>query len=103
MSIRWLAVAVGILLLLMQYVLWFGHGGLRDLSKARESLSVVKQINRRMLVRNQQLSSDIVDLQTGQMVLQNLAREDLGMVQSGETFYRLVVHPATKTTSVQAP
>ena len=102
MSIRWVAMALGILLLLMQYVLWFGQGGLRDLSKTRQSLSKIQQINQRMVVRNQQLSADIVDLQTGQMVLQNLAREDLGMVQSGETFYRLVVHPAAKTMPVQS-
>lgn len=102
MSIRWVAMALGILLLLMQYFLWFGQGGLRDLSATRQSLSKIQQINQRMKVRNQQLSEDIVDLQTGQVVLQNLAREDLGMVQSGETFYRLVVHPVTKTMSVHS-
>lgn len=84
---------VGVVLfvvLLSLVVSLFGTRGVLELwalnrSNARETAN-----NEELRDRNQRLMNDIADLKRGGSVLEELAREDLGMVKPGETFFKII-------------
>ncbi|HEX7381327.1 MAG TPA: cell division protein FtsB [Nevskiaceae bacterium] len=87
-----LAVALAVLLALLQYRLWWGAGGLVSLHRAQGVLASEQARNATLRDRNASLSADVSDLAKGGPAIEARAREELGMIHQGETFY-LIVHP----------
>lgn len=87
-----LALALGVLLGLLQYRLWWGAGGLIALHRAQVVLAAEQSHNETLRDRNASLSADVADLAKGGPAIEARAREELGMIHQGETFY-LIVHP----------
>ncbi len=79
-----------VLLVILQYQLWIGDGGLRDLWKLHQEVKALKQENERLQERNAALNAEVLDLKQGLDAIEEHAREDLGMVKEGETFYQIV-------------
>jgi cell division protein FtsB len=78
------------LLLLLQYPLWFGSGGLLVLWQLRQE-SVAQGIeNTQLRERNQTLAAEVADLKSGHEALEERARRELGMVKKGESFYQVI-------------
>jgi len=87
---RWpLLLLIG-LLLLLQYQLWFGHGGILGAWSLERSVAFEKKENAKLLQRNEQLVADIADLKKGHQAVAERARRDLGMIKKGEVFYQVV-------------
>lgn len=84
--------AAGLLLLLgmLQYRLWFGDGGLRDVASLRAQAASQHEQNVRLRERNRTLAAEVQDLKKGTTAIEERARSDLGMVGPGETFYQVV-------------
>lgn len=74
----------------LQYSLWFGKNGIHDYVRVTEDVAAQQQSNARLKVRNDKLFAEIDDLNDGQEASEERARSELGMIKSGESFYRLV-------------
>lgn len=86
-------VIVAILLVLLvglQYRLWFGRGNLQEVSEL-ESLKQERQHeNEKLGERNRALAAEVLDLKKGLEAVEEKARSEMGMVKEGETFYQIV-------------
>ena len=79
-----------LLLLYLQYKLWFGEGSLQDVWELHQEVEFQRQENIELRERNAALDAEVQDLQQGLDAIEEHAREDLGMVKEGETFYQVV-------------
>lgn len=87
---RWLIVILIILLIGLQYRLWFGDPSLPDIWQLDANIELQQKINDDLSQRNSELEAEVQDLKQGQSALEERARSELGMVKEGETFYQLV-------------
>ncbi len=85
-----LAAILFLLLLLLQYRLWFGDGGLLRLWQLDEAVALQEAENDRLGERNAALEAEVRDLKKGVAAIEERARADLGMVKEGETFFQVV-------------
>ena len=79
-----------VVLLLLQWRLWIGEGGVRDLRLLEEQLAAQQSENSALRQRNQLLEREVLDLKNGLDAIEERARSDLGMVSEDETFYMLI-------------
>jgi cell division protein FtsB len=93
---RAITVLLLIFIMLLQYRLWFGKNSVPDYL-ALES-EVQRQIldNDKLKRRNKLLYADTDDLKSGVEAIEERARNELGMIKEGETFFRLI--PSDKNT-----
>lgn len=78
------------LLLVLQYPLWLGDGGILALWKLKQEISVQKLENSSLKERNLALEAEVRDLKEGYEALEERARAELGMVRRGETLYQII-------------
>lgn len=78
------------LLCWLQYSLWLGKNGLHDYTRVNDDVAVQQASNAKLKARNDQLFAEIDDLNGGSEAIEERARNELGMIKPGETFYRLV-------------
>ena len=77
----------------LQYRLWFGNGGQREVAVLQADVTRQEAENARLGQRNDALAAEVQDLKSGEAAVEERARSELGMIRPGETFYR-VVDPA---------
>ncbi len=85
-----LLVLLVILLVYLQYSLWIGDGSLQDVWRLHKDVEQQRQENAVLRERNEALEAEVLDLQQGEDALEEHAREDLGMIKKGETFYQVI-------------
>ncbi len=85
-----LLILLVILLVYLQYSLWIGDGSLQDVWRLHQDVERQRQENAQLRERNEALDAEVLDLQQGLEALEEHAREDLGMIKKGETFYQVV-------------
>lgn len=79
-----------LVLVLLQWRLWVGDGGVQELTQLEQELAAQKAENEALQQRNQMLESEILDLKNGVEAVEERARSDLGMIREGETFYMVI-------------
>ena len=79
-----------ILLIGLQYKLWFGDGSLSEVVQLSKELEIQKEKLRLLEERNLVLEAQVLDLQNGLEAYEEKARNDLGMIKRGETFIQLI-------------
>ena len=79
-----------LILLVLQYKLWFGDRGFHDASLLETDIQVQKDENAVLRQRNDQLAAEVRDLKEGNEAIEERARSELGMIKKGETFYQIV-------------
>ena len=79
-----------LLLAYLQYKLWFGEGSLQEVRELQQAVEQQREENLQLRERNDALDAEVRDLQQGLDAIEEHAREDLGMVKEGETFYQVV-------------
>lgn len=87
---RWFALILLIILVLLQAKLWLGEGGMRDRQELERAVEVLEQENRALEERNQALMAEVKDLREGRDAIEERARTDLGMIEDDETFYQVI-------------
>jgi|SRR3984957_7714042 cell division protein FtsB len=87
---KWLAAGLALVILLLQYRVWFSEDGVRELDRLQKSVATQRNENQQLEERNRQLGAEVRDLKTGLDALEERARSDLGMIASHETFYQVV-------------
>ena len=90
---KWLAAGLFTLLLLLQYRLWFAEGSRAELARLEAKIETQQTVNAGLSQRNRKLELEVLDLQRGLDSLEERARQDLGMIREGETFYQIVDKP----------
>jgi cell division protein FtsB len=79
-----------ILFLFLQYRLWFEPGGILDMVRLKKHLAKEVQENEQLKKRNDVLMHQVIYLQKNQDAIESRARQELGMIKKGETFYQTV-------------
>ncbi len=97
-----LAIVVLLALLgLLQYELWFSPGGLRSVNQLKGLVRQQTQNNLVAKEKNSALLADINDLKKGGEAIEERARNTLGMVRKGETFYQVVLPKKLSNSAVK--
>lgn len=79
-----------LLLVFLQYHLWFEGSGIIDMLRMKKQLALQSQENEKLKKRNEKLIKQVQYLQANNEALESRARGELGMVKKGETFYQVV-------------
>ena len=98
---KWLAAALTVAVLLLQYRVWLSENGVREVERLERAVSAQRAENEQLAERNRQLAAEVRDLKTGMDALEERARSDLGMIARNETFYQVV--PARPTDPHHSP
>lgn len=79
----WVLVA---LLVLLQYPLWFGKGGLFRVRDMERQVAAQREVNQSLETRNASQEAEVRDLKSGYEAIEERARHELGLVKEGEVF-----------------
>lgn len=74
----------------LQYRLWFGSGGQREVAQLQAQVARQRHDNAGLQQRNDALAAEVEDLKSGEAAVEERARNELGMIRPGETFYRVI-------------
>ena len=85
---RWLLAALLLILLALQYRLWFAEGSLAEQRRLELQVEEQTRINQQLQARNAELEREVLELKSGTRGLEQRAREQLGLIREGETFYQ---------------
>ena len=85
-----LIAALAILLVMLQFKLWFGEGSIKDVWQLEDAIDTQSAENTQLRERNQALLAEVDDLKKGMEAIEERARSELGMIKKGETFYQVV-------------
>ena len=87
---KWIIFILLGLLLLLQYRLWLGDGGIPEVLQLQDEVASVQQDVEQLKQRNQALDAEVQDLKTGLDAIEERARSELGMIKQGETYYQVI-------------
>ncbi|WP_370979030.1 cell division protein FtsB [Agaribacterium sp. ZY112] len=90
-----LFVVLSILLLMSQYRLWVGEGSFAHIAELKRNITKQTAENQRLRAQNQRLALEVEGLRNGYDSVEEKAREELGLIKPGETFY-LFIEPESK-------
>lgn len=81
-----------ILIIVLQYRLWFGESNVVDANNIKDLIAEQKAENVKLDTRNRQLYAQISNLsnENASEEIEGRARNNLGMIKEGETFFLLV-------------
>lgn len=87
---RGLILVLSVLLIFLQFPLWFGDSSMPEAWKLLEKIERQKEENAQLVDRNKVLESEVNDLKHGLAVVEEKARNELGMIKPNETYYQIV-------------
>ena len=95
--IRWKPVLIALVLLLaaLQARLWIGQGSIAELVSLGRQIEDYAHGNDELRERNRRLEVEVAEFRSGVDSVEEMAREELGLVRQDETFYVLVERPAS--------
>ena len=87
---RFLALALVLLIALIQNPLWFGKGGWLRVWELDRQVDAQRDTNTQLAARNAALDAEVLDLKKGYDAIEERARSDLGMVKEDEMFFQIL-------------
>ena len=87
---RWLLASLVVLLGILQYRLWIAEGSLAERHRLEQEVREQAALNAELRARNAVLEREVLELQTGNAVVEQRAREQLGLVREDEVYYQFV-------------
>jgi cell division protein FtsB len=87
---RLLAIVLGALVLLIQYPLWLGKGGVLRVWETERQIEVQREANAKLQLRNAALDAEVRDLKQGLEAVEERARSELGMIRKDEIFFQVL-------------
>ena len=82
-----------VLLVLLQFKLWLGEGGFREVSRLETRVEEQRNQNDDLLQRNAELQAEVEDLRERLDAVEERARSELGLIKPAEQFYQVVPAP----------
>ncbi len=92
---------LGLLLVALQYRLWLSEDGFRAVWSLERNVAEQEAENDTLALRNDQLEAEVKDLKQGLGAVEEIARNDLGMIVDGETFYQVASDDEDQETAEQ--
>jgi cell division protein FtsB len=89
MGNRLVPVVLITLLVIVNAQLWFGRGSLPNVAKLERDLQAQKASNEEARRTNEQLNAEVSDLKEGLNMVEERARQELGMVKANEIFVQI--------------
>lgn len=86
MASRFVPALLIALLMALQAQLWIGRGSVPQVARMKQELATQTRSNTEAQQRNDQIASEVRDLREGQDMIEELARQELGMVKPNEIF-----------------
>ena len=77
------------LLVIVHAQLWYGRGSVPQVREMRKELALLEIKNHEADQRNNQIGNEVRDLKEGLDMVEELARQDLGMVKPNEIFVQI--------------
>ncbi|MEO0436217.1 MAG: cell division protein FtsB [Pseudomonadota bacterium] len=96
---RWVIVVLLLVIGYLQYRLWWGEGGRLELLRLEQRVVDYERANDQLRQRNEELARQIMDLKEGSTVLEQRAREELGLTGENEVFYHIIQSKEPKSAS----
>ena len=87
---RALLVILVVLFGFLQYKLWIAEGRLQNLWQLEQRIGSLRSENKALLQRNNALHAEIQNLKSGQDVIEEKARQELGLIGKDETFFQYI-------------
>ena len=87
---KWLISILLVILIGLQFKLWFGDGSLSEVVQLSKELERQKIKLQELEDRNRLLEAQVLDLQQGLDAYEEKARNDLGMIKPDESFIQLI-------------
>ncbi|MCE7914581.1 MAG: cell division protein FtsB [Nitrosomonas sp. PRO4] len=85
-----LAFILVLLIVLLQYPLWFGKASWIKVLQVEQELVAARENNLQLQNRNSMLEAEVDDLKQGLEAIEERARSDLGMVKQNEILFQIV-------------
>lgn len=101
--LRWIAALLILVFIGLQLKLWSGSGGVHEVDTLRVAVKKQSDENAKLLRRNQALAADVLDLKQGEQAVEARARNELGLIKPGETFYQVDERPAGASSTLPLP
>lgn len=86
--------ALVVMLVTLQYKLWFGDTGYQQNQSLKQQLAQQLEQNRQQAQKNAALGAEIASLKQDLDAIEAEARYDLGLVKDHERFYQFIDHTA---------
>ncbi|AUT67945.1 MULTISPECIES: cell division protein FtsB [Paraburkholderia] len=99
---RLVTVVLLVLLVLIQYPLWWGHGGWLRVHELQQELAQQLKKNADAKERNERIQGEVQDLQNGTAAVEERARYEMGMVKDSEVFVQFV-SPNAPSSALNVP
>ncbi len=90
MGNRLVLAALTTLLVILHAQLWFGRGSLPAVARMTQQLEVQKLGNQNARLANDRLEAEVRDLKEGLEMVEEKARQELGMVKPNEIFVQII-------------
>lgn len=74
----------------LQFEFWLGKNGWFDFQSVSAETQTQHQVNQNLQARNDEMFAEIDDLRQGLDAIEERARNELGLIKEGETFYRII-------------
>jgi len=81
---------LAMLFISLQYKFWGGEGSIVDAWHLGQKITLQEEENLLLAKRNQMLEAEVKDLKKGMKAVEERARNELGMIKNGETFYQVI-------------
>jgi cell division protein FtsB len=89
MGNRFLPAILALVLVVLQAQLWLGRGSIRAVTELERKVQEQKQGNDKARLVNEQLNAEINDLKEGLNMVEERARNELGMVKPNEIYVQI--------------
>jgi cell division protein FtsB len=90
-----------VVLILLQFKLWLGEGGFREVGRLEIRVEEQRQQNDDLLLRNTELRAEVEDLRERLEAVEERARSELGLIKPDEEFYQVVPPPPNENKTGQ--
>ena len=90
---RFVTVALCLLLALVHVELWFGKGGVPRMSELEGKFVAQRAANDTARASNDRLAAEVEDLKQGLEMVEEKARAELGMIKPDEIFVQVQAAP----------
>ncbi len=87
---RFLTIIFTLLIMLLQYPLWFGKGGWLNIISLQKQIDQQVKVNEKIKSENDVLMAVVQDLKHGSDVIEAKARYDLGLIKKNEIFFLVI-------------